>query len=212
MTLSSVVRRVLGPSQRAWTAALPLGRRVEPRLRRLASCQPCGVAERLQVGRARGLIDELRIREFLGGSYPRLVTAVAAICGSRAAAEDAVQEALARAWERSLRGEDIRNLEAWVRTGAMNLSRSATRRLLAERRAGDRLRLGGRLGGLAPEPSADRLDVLDALARLGLDVAEISAALGVREGTAKTTLHRARLALARGLGEGMSEETNDRGR
>ncbi len=148
------------------------------------------------------------------------------MCGSRAAAEDAVQEALARAWERSLHGEDIRNLEAWVRTVAVNLSRSAIRRVLAERRAGDRLRLAGRLGGLAPEPSADRVDVLEALAHLprrqreatvlryylGLDVAEISAALGVLEGTTKTTLHRARRALAARLGETMTEEASDRGR
>ena len=148
------------------------------------------------------------------------------MCGSRAAAEDAVQEALARAWERSLHGEDIRNLEAWVRTVAVNLSRSAMRRLLAERRAGDLLRRAGRLGGLAPGPSAERVDVLEALARLprrqreatvlryylGLDVAEISAALGVREGTTKTTLHRARHALARSLGEGLAEEVSDRGR
>lgn len=148
------------------------------------------------------------------------------MCGSRATAEDAVQEALGRAWERSLRGEDIRNLEAWVRTVAVNLSRSAIRRVLAERRAGDRLRLDGRLGGLAPEPSADRVDVLEALAHLprrqreatvlryylGLDVAEISAALGVREGTTKTTLHRARRALAARLGETLTEEASNGGR
>lgn len=166
----------------------------------------------------------MRIREFLGGSYPKLVTAVTVMCGSRAAAEDAVQEALARAWERSLRGEDIRNLEAWVRTVAVNLSRSTIRRLRAERRA--RERLGGdlRLGGLAPAPSPDRVDVLDALARLprrqreatvlryylGLDLTEISDALGVRIGTTKTTLHRARLTLAKSLGEHEAEEVDDR--
>lgn len=171
------------------------------------------------------MLEEVHIREFLGGSYPRLVTAVAVMCWSRAAAEDAVQEALARAWERSNRGEEIENLEAWVRTVAVNLSRSAWRRLLAERRAGDRLRRGGLLGGLAPEPSADRVDVLEAISHLprrqrqatvlryylGLDVAEISTALGVREGTTKTTLHRARKTLAATLGEPI-EEGSDRGR
>jgi len=174
--------------------------------------------------RAGNLIDELQIREFLGGSYPKLVTAVAVMCGSRAAAEDAVQEALARAWERSLRGEDIRNLEAWVRTVAVNLSRSAIRRIRAERRAGQRLGDDPRLGGLALAPSPDRVDVLQALARLprrqreatvlryylGLDLAEISDALGVRVGTTKTTLHRARLALAKSLGEREPEEVDDR--
>jgi RNA polymerase sigma-70 factor (ECF subfamily) len=166
----------------------------------------------------------MQIREFLGGSYPKLVTAVAVMCGSRAAAEDAVQEALARAWERSLRGEDIRNLEAWVRTVAVNLSRSGIRRLRAERRARERLGSDLRLGGLAPAPSPERVDVLDALARLprrqreatvlryylGLDLAEISDALGIRLGTTKTTLHRARIALAKSLGEREPEEVDDR--
>lgn len=135
-----------------------------------------------------------------------------------------MQEALARAWERSLRGEDIRNLEAWVRTVAVNLSRSAIRKTRAERRAGERLGNDPLLGGLASSPSPDRVDVLRALARLprrqreatvlryylGLDLAEISDALGVRVGTTKTTLHRARLALARTLGEHEPEEVDDR--
>src|SRR5512141_33326 len=96
------------------------------------------------------------------------------MCGSRAAGEDAVQEALARAWERSSRGENIRNLEAWVRTVAVNLSRSARRRLLAERRAGDRMRRSGPLGGLAPESSADRVDILDALGHLSKRQREVT--------------------------------------
>ncbi|HET9724532.1 MAG TPA: sigma-70 family RNA polymerase sigma factor, partial [Actinomycetota bacterium] len=173
---------------------------------------------------ARTVLEEVHIREFLGGPYPKLVTAVAATCGSRAAAEDAVQEALARAWERSLQGYEIRDLEAWVRTVAVNLSRSWLRRRLAERRAGERLRAATRLGGLAPEPSRDRLDVLDALARLprrqreatvlryylDLDVAQIADALGVHEGTVKTTLHRARRALAGLLDEPISREASQR--
>ncbi|HKZ76153.1 MAG TPA: hypothetical protein VJ259_05765, partial [Actinomycetota bacterium] len=56
------------------------------------------------------LIDEIAIREFLYGDYPRLVAGVALVAGSRPAAEDAVQEALARAWERSERGEEIESL------------------------------------------------------------------------------------------------------
>lgn len=171
------------------------------------------------------MLEEFQIREFLGGPYPKLVTAIAVMCGSRAAAEDAVQEALARAWERSSRSEEIRNLEAWVRTVAINLSRSTRRRLLAEHRAYDRLGQGGRLGGLAPGPSADRVDVLEALRHLprrqreatvlryylGLDVAEISVALGIRQGTTKTTLHRARHALANKLGDRIDQEAGDRG-
>jgi RNA polymerase sigma-70 factor (ECF subfamily) len=141
--------------------------------------------------------------------------------GSRAVAEDAVQEALARAWERSERGEDIRNLEAWVTTVALNLARSGLRRLRSERAARERLR-----GPRPVVPPETRIDVVRALAELprrqreatvlryylGYDVKEIAGILRVREGTAKTTLHRARLALAERLGENIAQEANDRGR
>jgi DNA-directed RNA polymerase specialized sigma24 family protein len=100
------------------------------------------------------LLDEYAIREFLHTAYPRLVAAVGLLAGSRALAEDAVQEALARAWERSERGEDIRNLGAWVTTVALNLSRSGLRRLRVERRAGSRS-----VARVSDEPSTLRVDV-----------------------------------------------------
>jgi RNA polymerase sigma-70 factor, ECF subfamily len=153
------------------------------------------------------------------------------VSGNRAAAEDAVQEALARAWERSERGQRIAAPSAWVTTVAMNLIRSRFRRILAERRAHERLRdRSGQDRGSYPDsgrsPSAvgDAIDVrraLTALPRrqrettvlryyLGMEVAEIAAVLGISEGTAKTTLHRARRALARSLGESdVNEETTD---
>jgi DNA-directed RNA polymerase specialized sigma24 family protein len=59
-------------------------------------------------------VDEVAIREFLHTAYPRLVAAVALACQSRPAAEDAVQEALLRAWERSEKGQELDSLEAWV--------------------------------------------------------------------------------------------------
>lgn len=137
--------------------------------------------------------------------------ALALAAGSRAAAEDAVQEALARAWERSERGEHIESLGAWVTTVAMNLIRSRWRRALAERRARDR----------APEPAPilaadeEAMDLRRALADLpprqrevtvlryllGHDVAGVAEILGVSQGTVKTSLHRARRTLAEALGE-----------
>ena len=65
-------------------------------------------------------VDEVAIREFLHTSYPRLVAAVALTSGSRPAAEDAVQEALLRAWQRSEKGDEIDSLEGWVTTVALN--------------------------------------------------------------------------------------------
>jgi len=166
-------------------------------------------------------VDEVALREFLHTSYPRLVAAVALACGSRPAAEDAVQEALLRAWERSEKGEEIESLEGWVTTVALNLARSGLRRIRSERRARARLDTSG-VGEL---PTADRIDVDRALATLPrrqrevavlryylqLDTREVASVLGLNEGTIKSTLFRARVALAGALGIDDSEEANDHG-
>ena len=171
------------------------------------------------------LIDEIAIREFLHGDYPRLVAGVAMVAGSRPAAEDAVQEALARAWERSERGEEIESLTAWVTAVSLNLARSRLRRVVAERRAREHLASGAGTAALGPSDAGERIDVLRALAALprrqreatvlryylGLNVAEVATALGIHEGTAKTTLFRARQALAAALGERDMEEATERG-
>jgi RNA polymerase sigma-70 factor (ECF subfamily) len=165
-------------------------------------------------------VDEIALREFLHTAYPRLVAAVALVSGSRPAAEDAVQEALLRAWERSERGEEIESLNAWVTTVSLNLARSGLRRLRSERRARASLRVAG-VGG----PSADRVDVERALSTLPrrqrevvvlryylqLDTREVGRALGINEGTVKSTLSRARAALAERLGVQEPEEANHRG-
>jgi RNA polymerase sigma factor (sigma-70 family) len=130
---------------------------------------------------------------------------------------------VARAWERSERGDEIESLTAWVTAVSLNLARSRLRRVAAERRARERM---GRVGTAAPVPSdaGERIDMLRALAALprrqreatvlryylGLNVAEVASALGIHEGTAKTTLFRARQALAAALGERDIEEAQDR--
>jgi len=172
-------------------------------------------------------VDELDVRQFLMTEYPRIVAGLALATGNRAVAEDAVQEALARAWERSERGQRIESLGAWVTVVATNLTRSAFRRRMAERRA--RARLRGSSGGATSAGSLidaeERADVERALATLSrrqreavvlryyldLSVVEVAAALGVSEGTAKTTLFRARVALSRALSEDAhgAEEAND---
>ena len=166
-------------------------------------------------------VDEVALREFLHTSYPRLVAAVALVCGSRPAAEDAVQEALLRAWERSEKGDEIQSLDGWVTTVALNLARSGLRRIRSERRA--RARLG--TSGVGEPLTADRIDVDRALATLPrrqrevavlryylqLDTREVASVLGLNEGTIKSTLFRARVALAEALGIDNSEEANDHG-
>ena len=163
------------------------------------------------------LLIEADIREFLVTGYPRLVAGLALMAGSRAAAEDAVQEAVARAWERSQRGEQIESLPAWVTRVAVNLSHSRWRRTRVEQRGRERI-----ASQPTPADPDDRIDVTRALAALprrqreatvlryylGLDVTEVARALGVTEGTAKTTLFRARQALAAALGD-HDEEAQD---
>ena len=154
------------------------------------------------------LLEESDIARFLGETYPRIVGALTLVVGSRAGAEDAVQEALARAWERSERGTDIDNLAAWVTTVSMNLSRSALRRRRAESRAKERLRSvpawqvpDGLLDlqqAVASLPRRQR-EVVSCRYYLGLDTAETAAALGVSEGTVKTSAFRARQTLAAAL-------------
>src|SRR5204863_8055566 len=109
------------------------------------------------------VLTEAQIREFLATEYPRLVNAMALVCGSIPAAEDAVQEALGRAWELGQRGRHIESLAAWVTVAARNLLRDRFRRLRAERRA--RPRTGA---PVAPGPEAAERRAARARARAAL--------------------------------------------
>jgi len=178
---------------------------------------PTGVpsATRRRAQTLGGQVDDDRIREFVDGEYTKVVATVALVCGSVATAEDSVQEALARAWERLDRGDLIDRLPAWVTTVALNLARSQMRRWRSERRARDRLGpLRDDLSN-APAASGDAQAVREALAALprrqrevtvlryylGLDVREIAEHLEIAEGTVKAMLFRARRSLATALGD-----------
>jgi RNA polymerase sigma-70 factor, ECF subfamily len=166
-------------------------------------------------------LDEATVREFLRTDYPRLVMAVSIVADSRSTAEDCVQEALLRAWERSESGERIESLAGWVATVALNLSRSHLRRILAERRA--RSRTGQESALFIPGPSSDRIDVERAVATLprrqrevvvlryllDMGTSDVAAVLKVSEGTVKSSLARARATLARELHVSDVEELND---
>jgi RNA polymerase sigma-70 factor (ECF subfamily) len=116
-------------------------------------------------------------------------------------------------------------LRAWVFKVATNLVKSGFRRIAAERRAKTLLEGGRhRQDGLSSDRSNDLVDLRRALSTLpsrqreatvlryylDMDVREIAQALGVNEGTAKTTLFRARQTLAKTLGEHDAEEATDR--
>jgi RNA polymerase sigma-70 factor (ECF subfamily) len=166
------------------------------------------------------LHDDTAIRQFVREDYPRVVNAVAFVAGSLPAAEDLVQEALARAWTKT---EPIESLTNWVTAVALNLSRSRWRRISAERRATQRFRATSQVDG----PSADAVDVRAALAALprrqrevavlrylmGMSTREVAETLRIGEGTVKNSLSKARDALARRLqviDEEVADDVEDR--
>lgn len=131
-----------------------------------------------------------------------------------------MQEALVRAWIRSERGERLESLPAWVAAVALNQTRSGWRRAMAERRA--RHRMPQRAAVQAP-PSEDHLEVARALSTLPrrqrevavlrylleMNTTEVAAALGIGEGTVKSSLARARAHLVGALAMHDDEVTND---
>jgi RNA polymerase sigma-70 factor, ECF subfamily len=152
---------------------------------------------------------------FYTAHYGRLVGQLLALLGDLAEAEDAVQEAFARAsvrW-RWLRAYDAP--DAWVRRVAFNLARSSLRRTRTRLRATARLRPPAEV----PAASAEVLDMIAALRRLplrqrealvlhylaGLPVDQVARQLGVPVGTVKSRLARGRAALARRL-DGAEEQ------
>jgi DNA-directed RNA polymerase specialized sigma24 family protein len=85
---------------------------------------------------------------FVGEDFDGLVARIQRRFRGGVSAEDAVQEALIRAWQRSVSGEDIESWNGWVATVANNLARSAWRRREAEARAMARYRRWPRQPGL----------------------------------------------------------------
>lgn len=149
------------------------------------------------------------IESFLRDHGQRLLGGLVLLTGSRHTAEDALQEALAKAWNR--RDLPIENLAAWITVVATNQARSGWRRGQAEQRALQRV--GGRAAP-APQATAEPDDALHR-ALQGLSprerevavlhyvhdqsVAQAASAMGVSTGTVKTLLSRARAHLAEQL-------------
>jgi RNA polymerase sigma-70 factor (ECF subfamily) len=152
------------------------------------------------------------VRAMYDASYRRLVGQLVVATGDLAEAEDAVQEAFARAVNHAPTFRNTDNPEAWLRVVAINVARSRWRRMQ---------RWAGLLPRLAPAASyddnttPDRVALLEALKRLpttqreaialhhlaDLQVSEIAAQLGVPTGTVKARLSRGRAALAALLDE-----------
>jgi RNA polymerase sigma-70 factor, ECF subfamily len=164
-------------------------------------------------------MDERDFDQLYHANYGRLVVQLYAVTGSLAEAEDAVQEAFARAsvhWGR-VGGYD--SPEAWVRRVALNLAFTSMRRAR---------RIVELLARTPPAPApplaAETLEVVEALKALPLSfrqvlalhyladlpVERVAGELGIAVGTAKSRLSRAREALARQLVDGEEEVESGR--
>lgn len=152
------------------------------------------------------MADSGYVREIYEASYRRLVSQAYAVAGDRVEAEDAVQEAFARAVAAGERFRRVDNPEAWLRTVALNVLRRRWRRAQMFRAVGPRIATPSHVPGI----SEDHVAVIEALRGLSfqqretlslfylgdLSVEEIAATLGVAEGTVKSRLNRGRRALA----------------
>ena len=158
--------------------------------------------------------EERSLPELYEASYTRLVGIVGAVSGDRQEAEEAVQDAFVRLlgrWSTVSRYDDP---EAWLRKVALgavsNRRRNARNRLRAALRHGPPPAVAGPTGdavdlqrALATLPVAQRAVIV--LQHLGLGVDQIARELGIRPGTVKSRLSRARATLAPLLREDVTD-------
>lgn len=157
------------------------------------------------MGAAMSSLEEVYRRE-----YPALMILAYGLSGSRAAAEELVQDAFLAAHRQWSRIGSYDDLGAWLRRVVVNRSVSAVRRRVAETRA--LTRLGGRreLPGVLPEPDEELWRAVRGLPRRQAQavalhyfddrsIAQTAAILDCAEGTVKAHLHAARQALAKVL-------------
>lgn len=153
--------------------------------------------------------------EFYLGTVRRVTAHVIALLGDASEAEDAVQEAYARAWQRWDSVSKAEDPAAWVRVVAYRIKvsawRSAVRRVAAYRRHGP--------PGDVPELSPDSVALIAALRRIpeaqrraivlfhivGMTLEQVAAEVGAPVGTVKARLSRGRAALAKLLADPASE-------
>ena len=159
--------------------------------------------------------------EFYASTYRRVVGQLYAMIGDLGEAEDAVQEAYTRAWQRWTSLRDYTDPEAWVRTVAFRVAVSSWRKAV------NRLTAHYRHGAPAEVPDLDpeHVTLVSALRKLpldqrralvlrhvvGLTVDDIAHETSVAAGTVKSRLSRGRQALAVEIGQSTAdrEAAND---
>jgi RNA polymerase sigma-70 factor (ECF subfamily) len=156
--------------------------------------------------------------EFYLGTRSRVLTYLYSVGGDLTEAQDAAQEAYARAWQHWNTVSSAEQPEAWVRTVGWRLLAARWRSARARQRAFRRLGAPPPV----PPPSEDTVTLVTALRQLpdaqrqaivmhhllDLPIVAIAAETGVAEGTIKARLSRGRTALAELLGSQLQEMDN----
>ena len=149
-----------------------------------------------------------RFAELYEAEFQTIFRTVFLLCGDRAAAEDATQEAFARALERWRRLRDQPWVAGWITTTAMNAARRGFRRRpdppAPLPREADMEASWDLWRAVRALPARQQEAVVLHYA-IGLPVAEVAQAMGCGEGTVKAHLSRARDALRGRLQEARDE-------
>ncbi len=139
--------------------------------------------------------------DFYEATFQPVSRAVSAFCGDSDVAHEVTQEAFARAYARWTSLRDAQSSEGWVTKTAMNLARRHFRRTSKGRTLTK--------DQSSPEPTGDRVDLLEALHKLpprqqeaivlhylmGLPVAVVAEVMRLSVGAVKAHLHKGRTAL-----------------
>jgi RNA polymerase sigma-70 factor (ECF subfamily) len=150
-------------------------------------------------------VDREEFTTFYTASFHRLVGQLYAMTGDRPEAQDAVQEAFARAWARRGKFDRDGAPESWIRVTAWRIAVSRWRRS----RDGGRLMRMAALPEAVPGPTPDRVAFVEALRKLpseqrralvlyhlcDLTIEQVAAETGAPAGTVKARLARGRSAL-----------------
>lgn len=163
------------------------------------------------------------VRAVFDASYRRLVGQLYGVCGDLTEAQEVVAEAFARAVQHRGAFEATDRPEAWLRTVAVNVSRTRRRRAQLGRQLG-LLVASPPMAARQPDLAEDRIHLVSALRMIpasqrealalhylaDLPVQEVAETLGVPVGTVKARLSRGRVALAAALMTGADREASHR--